>query len=158
MSKSQSERMATEKAFRILGLPRSASIDEINHTFKTKLSDLQTRHADKPDKLVAEADQLYSAYRAAFLSKEAANEDQMLPLTITGPETMLNMFGLTELPHQSLKVQMQSQAHYKDGQLVKKASNKTESFINKDGKRETKVYENGKMIKHTIDGVDQLRK
>ena len=121
------------------------------------MAEIQSKNTDKPDKLVAEADTLYQAYRAAFLSKDGAQEEQMLPLTITGPDTMLNMFGISDLPHQSLKVQMQSQAHYRDGQLIKKESNKTESFVNKDGKRETKVFENGKLIKHTIDGKDQLK-
>lgn len=155
-SKSQSGKMALKDAFKILGLPRTASIDEINDSFKNKLNDIQNRYADRSDKLVHEADNLYAAYRSAYLSKDGASEDQMLPLTIVGPDTMLNMFGINELPHQSLRVQMQSQAQYKDGQLVKKESNKTESFINKDGKRETKVFENGKLIRHTIDGKDML--
>ena len=149
--------MGLKDAFKILNLSRQASIEEINQSFKTKLADIQSRNVDKPDKLVQEADQLYQAYRAAFLSKEGAQEEQMLPLTITGPDTMLNMFGISDLPHQSLNVQMSSQAQYRDGQLVKKESNKTESFINKDGKRETKVFENGKLIKHTIDGKDMLK-
>lgn len=157
-SMSQSGRMATRDAFKMLGLPRSATVDDINQTFKTKLSDIQTRNADKPDKLVQEADALYAAYRSAYLSKDNASEDQMLPLTITGPDTMLNMFGISDLPHQSLKVQMSSQAQYKDGQLVKQESNKQETFVNKDGKKETRVYENGKLVKHTIDGKDMLNK
>lgn len=156
-SHSNSGKMATEKAFKVLGLTPSASIEEINQAFKTKLEDLQKKNSDKPDKLVQDADSLYAAYRTAFMSKDGANEDDMLPLTITGPDALLNMFGITEVPHKSLKVQMQSQAHYKDGQLVKKASSKTESFINKDGKRETKVYENGKLVKHTIGDKNMLK-
>lgn len=149
--------MGVDKAFKILGLPKSAALEEINDTYKTKLDDIQKRNANTPDKLVQEADQLYQAYRAAYMSKDGAIEDEMLPLTITGPDSLLEMFGIQDLPQRSIKVQMQSQAQYKDGQLVKKESNKTESFINKEGKRETKVYENGKLIKHTIDGKDMLK-
>lgn len=156
-SKSQSGKMPLDEAFKQLALPRTAPTDEINQSFKTKLADLQTKYADRPDRLVQKADTLYAAYRAAFMSKEGASEEQMLPLTITGPDTMLNMFGISDLPHQSLKVQMQSQAQYRDGQLVKKESNKTESFINMEGKREVKVYENGKLVKHTVDGKDTLK-
>lgn len=155
-SKSDSNKM-TSNAFKILGVNRESSIDEINQVYQTKLADIQKRYADRPDELVQKADALYNAYRTAYLSKEGASQDQMLPLTITGPDAMLNMFGINDVPHSSLKVQMQSQAHYKDGQLVKKESNKTESFINKDGKRETKVYENGKLIKHTIDDKNMLK-
>lgn len=149
--------MSARDAFKNLGLPQSASIEEINHSFKEKLNDLQKKHVDRPDELVQKADLLYAAYRVAFLSKEGANEDDMLPLTITGPDAMLNMFGINEVPHQSLKVKMQSQAHYKDGQLLKTQSSKTETFINKDGKRETKVYENGKLIKYTIGDKNMLK-
>lgn len=155
-SKSSSAKMARE-GFRILGLARDASISEINHAFKNKLDDLQKKYADRPEKLIEEGDNLYAAYRAAYLSKEGATEDNILPLTLTGPDGMLNMFGIHDLPHQSMKVQMQAQAHYKDGQLVKKESTKTESYINKDGKRETKVFENGKLIQHTIDGKNMLK-
>lgn len=154
---SKSGKISADKAFGTLGLPRSASTDEINRTFKSKLEEIQARNVDKPDVLVQEADQLYQSYRSAFLSKEGANEDDILPLTITGPDSLLNMFGIEDLPQRSIKVQMHSQAQYRDGQLVKKESNKTESFINKDGKREVKVYENGKLIKHTIDGRDMLK-
>lgn len=155
-SRSNSGKMARE-GFRFLGLPRDASINEINHAFKTKLDELQKRYADRPDRLISEGDDLYAAYRAAYLSKDGASEDHMLPLTLTGPDGMLNMFGIHDLPHQSLKVQMQAQAHYKDGQLVKKESTKTESFVNREGKRETKVFENGKLIQHTIDGKNMLK-
>ena len=149
--------MATDKAFKVLGLSRSASVDEINRVFTKKLNDVQMKNIDSPDQLIQEADQLYQAYRSAYLSKDGTSEDDILPLTITGPDSLLNMFGIDDLPQRSIKVQMQSQAQYKDGQLVKKESNKTESFINRDGKRETKVYENGKLIKHTIDGKDMLK-
>lgn len=149
--------MSTKEAFKMLGLLPTASIEEINQSFKTKLSRLQAKNRDKPEKLVQDADMLYGAYRSAYLSKDGASEDEMLPLTITGPETMLNMFGITDLPHTSLKVQMSSQAQYKDGQLVKQESNKQETFVNKDGKKETRVYENGKLVKHTIDGKDMLK-
>lgn len=154
---SQSGRIPVKEAFKTLGIPRTATIDEINQSFKTKLADIQSRNTDKPDRLVQEADALYAAYRSAYLSKDGSAEDQMLPLTITGPDSMLNMFGITDLPHQSLKVQMSSQTQYKDGHLVKAESNKTETFVNKDGKKETRVYENGKLIKHTIDGKDMLK-
>lgn len=156
-SKSASSKISVERAFKILGLPRGASIDEITRTYKSKLEENQKKNANAPDKLVLEADQLYQAYRSAYLSHEGAIEDEMLPLTITGPDTLLEMFGIQDMPQRSIKVQMQSQAQYKDGQLVKKESNKTESFINKDGKRETKVFENGKLIRHTIDGKDMLK-
>lgn len=156
-SKSQSGKIGVDKAFKILGLPRSASTDEINRVFTSKLNDVQMKNIEKPDQLIQEADQLYQAYRSAYLSKEGNSEDDILPLTITGPDSLLNMFGIDDLPQRSIKVQMQSQAQYKDGQLVKKESNKTESFINRDGKRETKVYENGKLVKHTIDGRDMLK-
>lgn len=156
-NKSSSGKMSVSKSFKALGLAQSASIDEINQAFKMKLDELQIKLKDKPDKMVHEGDALYQHYRTAYLSKDPEGEDRMLPLTMTGPDTLLNMFGISDVPHQSLKVQMQSQAHYKDGQLVKKASNKTESFINKDGKRETKVWENGKLIKHTIDDKSVLK-
>lgn len=146
----------TREAFRLLGLPRNATTDEINHVFKVKLSDLQRKYTDRPDKLVQEADTLYQAYRTAYMSKEGAHEDQMLPLTLVGPDSMLNIFGISDLPHQSVKVQASSQAQYKDGQLIRKESNRTETFINREGKRETKVYENDKLIKHTVDGKDVL--
>lgn len=148
--------MSAKKAFQFLGLPQTATIEEINNTFKSKLEDIQNKYADKPDKMVSEGDALYNAYRTAYLHRDPTGEDKMLPLTMTGSDAMLNLFGINDLPHQSLKVQMQSQAQYKDGQLVKKASSKTENFINKDGKREIKVWDNGKLIKHTIDGKDQL--
>lgn len=157
MKSSRSGKISVDKAFKALGLPRSASVDEINRSFKSKLEEIQTRHADKPDVLVQEADQLYQCYRSAFLSKEGTDEEDILPLTITGPDSLLNMFGIEDLPQRSIKVQMHSQAQYKDGQLVRKESNKTEAFINKDGKREVKVYENGKLVKHTIDGRDMLK-
>lgn len=157
-TKSNSKKMSVPKAFKLLGLSENASVDEINKKFQERLTEVQTKYIEMPDRMVQEADQLYSAYRSAYLSKEDANEDAMLPLTLEGPDTMLNMFGINDLPHQSLKVSMQSQAHYRDGKLVTKASNKNESFINKDGKRETKVYENGKLVKHTIDGKDMLQK
>lgn len=150
--------MSAKDAFKNLGLPQSATVDEINHSFKEKLNDLQKKNTDKPDELVQKADHLYASYRVAFLSKDGANEDDMLPLTITGPDAMLNMFGINDVPHQSLKVKMQSQAHYKDGQLMKTQSSKTECFINKDGKKETKVYENGKLVKHTIGDKDVLNR
>lgn len=150
-SKSGSGKMSVVKAFRTLGLQQSASINEINQAFKKKLEELQNKYADRPDKMVEEGDALYGAYTTAYLSKDPEGQDKMLPLTMTGPDSLLNIFGIQEVPHQSLKVQMQSKAQYKDGQLVNKASTKTESFINKDGKRETKIYENGKLIKHTID-------
>lgn len=149
--------MATKEAFKHLGLSRDASLNDINNAFKTKLADLEKKYADQPDRLVQEADVLYTAYRTAYLSKDGASEDLMLPLSYSGPDSMLNVFGIHEVPHQSLKVQMQSQAQYRDGQLVKAESSKTESFINKDGKRETKVWENGKLIKHTIDGKNMLK-
>jgi dsDNA-binding SOS-regulon protein len=154
--KSGSGKISVEKAFKLLGLPRSASIDEINRTYKSKLDEVQKKYADQLDKLVPEADQLYAAYRSAFMSKDGANEDEMLPLTITGPDSLLEVFGIQDLPQRSMKVQLQQQAQYKDGQLIKKESNKTESYINRDGKRETKVWENGKLIRHTIDGKDVL--
>jgi len=158
MSKSSSgAKMSTRDALKALGLSKEANVDEVNAAFQKKLSDLQKKYSDKPDKLVAEADTLYLAYRTAYRSRDGASEDQILPLTITGPDAMLNMFGIDEVPHQSLKVQMQSQAQYRDGQLVRKESSKTESFINKDGRRETKVYENGKLIKHTIDDKNMLK-
>lgn len=156
-SKSMSGRMASKEAFKILGLSRDASLNEINNAFKNKLADLERKYAEQPDRLVQEADTLYAAYRSAYLSKDGANEDLMLPLSYSGPDSMLNMFGINDVPHQSLKVQMQSQAQYRDGQLVKAESSKTESFINKDGKRETKVYENGKLVRHTIDGKNMLK-
>lgn len=148
--------MPVSEAFDILKLPQSSSLSEINSRFKSMLNDLQRKLASKPDQLVAEADNLYAAYRTAYMHK-GGDEDNMLPLTLTGPDAMLNIFGINEVPHQSLKVQMQSAVQYKDGQLVKKESTKTESFINKDGKRETRVYENGRLIKHTIDGKNMLK-
>lgn len=157
MIKSKSAKMSANKAFKSLGLSQSATIDEINEAFKTKLDELHAKYDDKPDKMVQEGDALYQAYRTAYLHKDPEGEDKMLPLTMTGSDTLLNMFGINEVPHQSLKVQMQSQASYKDGHLVKKASSRTESFINKDGKREIKVYENGKLIKHTIDDKNMLK-
>lgn len=156
-SKSSSNKMQTRDAFKVLGLPKDASTDEINHAFTEKLAEIQKRNADKPDKLIQEGDALYAAYRSAYLSKEGASEEQILPLTLTGPDSMLNMFGINDVQHTSMKVQMQTQAQYKDGQLVKKESNRTESYINKDGKRETKVFENGKLIKHTVDGKNMLK-
>lgn len=156
-SKSGSKKMETRKAFKILELPLSASPDEINQTFSRKLAVIQAKYEDRPDTLVQEADNLYAAYRSAFLSKEGTDENQVLPLTITGPDTLLNMFGISDIPHQSLQVQMHQQAKFEDGQLVKKESNRTESFINKDGKREVKVYENGKLVKHTIGGKNMLK-
>lgn len=156
-SKSASERMQSREAFKILSLSRDASLNDINKAFKNKLADLERRYSEQPDRLVQEADVLYSAYRSAYLSKDGASEDLMLPLSYSGPDSMLNMFGINDVPHQSLKVQMQSQAQYKDGQLVKAESSKTESFINKDGKRETKSYENGKLVRHTIDGKNMLK-
>lgn len=152
--KSSSAKISVDKAFKILGLPRSASTDEINRTYKSKLEELQKKHADHLDKLVPEADELYNAYKSAFLSKEGNNEEDALPLTITGPDSLLEMFGIQDLPQHSMKVQMQQQVHYKDGQLVKKQSNRTESFLTKDGKRETKVFVDGKLVKRTIDGKD----
>lgn len=149
--------MATKDAFKLLGLSPSSSVEEINQSFTNKLAHLQSKYAQQPDQLVLESDRLYEAYRTAFLSKEGTSEEQILPLTITGPDAMLNFFGINDVPHQSMKMQMQSQAHYKDGQLVKKESSKTESFVNKDGKRETKVYENGKLVQHTIDGKNMLK-
>lgn len=145
------------EAFRALGLPRNATIDEINHVFKVKLSDLQRKHSNQPDRLVHEAENLYHAYRSAFIARDSSREPEMLPLTLSGPDSMLNLFGLAgtaELAHQSYKLQSSSQAQYRDGQLIRKESNRTESFINRDGKRETKVYENDRLIKHTIDGKD----
>lgn len=155
-SRSRSGRMPLEKALKVLGLTKDSSIEEINRAFKSKLADYQRKYADQPDKLVQEGDILYSAYRSAYEAK-GGSEEEMLQLELEGPDAMLNMFGIHEVPHQSLKVQMQSQAHYKDGQLVKKESSKTESFVNSDGKREIKVYENGKLIKHTIDGKNMLK-
>lgn len=157
MKSHRSSKISVDKAFKLLGLPRSASIDEINRTYKSKLDDIQKKYPDQPEKMVPEADQLYQAYRTAYMSKDGASEDDVLPLTITGPDTLLEMFGIADIPQRSMKVQMQSQAQYKDGQLIKKESNKTESFINKDGKRETKVWENGKLIRHTVDGKDMLK-
>lgn len=156
-SRSSSANMSIKDAFKALGLNTNASIDEINHAFKSKLSEIQKRHAERPESLVVEADALYSNYRTAYMSRDGANEDNILPLTITGPETLLNMFNIPDVQHQSIKVQMQSQAQYKDGKLLKNESSKTESFINKDGKREIKVYENGKLVKHTIDGKNMLK-
>lgn len=150
--------MNVKDAFRVLGLPRTASIDEINQSFKTKLADIQARNSSQPDRLVQEADTLYSAYQSAYMSKDGASEGQMLPVTLTGPDSMLNVFGISDLPHQSLKVQMSSETKYKDGQLVRQESNKTETFLNSEGKRETRVYENGRLIKHTIDGKNMLNK
>lgn len=157
-SKSSSQKMSLKSAFKTLGLSREASFDEINQAFKTKSSEIEKKFADRPDRLVAEADTLYTAYRIAYMSKEGADEDQLLPLTVTGSEGLLNQFGIPDVTCPNLNVQMQSQAHYKNGQLVKKESTKTESFINKDGKKETKVYENGKLIKHTIEGREVFRK
>lgn len=149
--------MALKDALKMLGLTKDASIGEVNQSFKTRLAQIQKRYADRPEKLIEEADSLYNAYRSVYLSKEGADEDQMLPLTIEGPDTILNMFGIKDLPHQSMKIQMQSQAQYRDGQLVKQGSSKSESFVNKDGKLETKVFENGRLVKHTIDGKDMLK-
>lgn len=150
--------MSSKNAFKALGLSREASFDEINQAFKEKSGAIERKYADRPDRLVSEADALYTAYRTAYMSKEGANEDNLLPLTVTGPDGLLNQFGIPEVTTSNLKVQLQSQAQYKDGQLVRKESTKTESFINKDGKRETKVFENNKLIKHTIDDKDVLKK
>lgn len=155
--RSSSGKISVDKAFKLLGLSRGASFDELNQAYKSKLEEIQRRNADAPDKLVPEADQLYQAYRTAYMSKEGADEDEMLPLTITGPDTLLEMFGIQDLPSRSMKVQMKHESQYRDGQLVKKESNRTETVINKDGKRETKVWENGKLVKHTIDGKDMLK-
>lgn len=149
--------MSVRKAFQKLGLPDSATTDEINASFKKKQDDIQSRYADKPDKMVAEGDALYSAYRIAYLHRDPAGEDRMMPLTMTGSEAMLNLFGVNDFPQQSLKVQTQSRAQYKDGKLIDKNSSRTENFINADGKREIKVFENNKLIKHTIDGKDMLK-
>jgi hypothetical protein len=156
--KSTSGKISVEKAFKLLGLPRSASFEELNHVYKTKLEEIQKKHAGEPDKLVHDAEKLYSAYRTAYMSKEGAVEDEMLPLTITGPDSLLEMFGIQDIPQRSVKINIQSQAQYKDGQLVRKESNMREDFINKDGKREVKVYENGVLVKHTIDGKDVLNR
>ena len=155
--KSNSGKISIEKAFRLLGLPRSASLDEISRTYKSSLEEIQKKYADQIDKMVPEADKLYHAYRTAYLSKEGAKEDDILPLTVTGPDSLLEMFGITDIPDRSMKIQMQSQSQYKDGQLIRNESNRTESVINKDGKREIKVFENGKLVKHTIDGKDMLK-
>lgn len=149
--------MSVRRAFQKLGLPENAIIEDINDSFKKKLEEIQSKYVDKPDKMVVEGDALYSAYRIAYLHRDPAGEDKMLPLTMTGSDAMLNMFGVSDLPHQSLKVQTQSQARYKDGKLLDKNSTRTENFINKDGKREIKVYDNNKLVKHTIDGKDMLR-
>lgn len=148
------------EASRVLGLPRNATLDEINHVYKVKLADLQRKYSNQADKLVHEAEGLYHAYRSAYLSRDNAHESEMLPLTLSGPDSILNLFGVptgaAELTGQSYKLHSSSQAQYRDGQLVRKESNRTESFINRDGKRETKVYENDRLIKHTIDGRDVL--
>lgn len=156
-SKSNSQRMSLRDALKILGVSRSASIDEVNRAFTEKLNELHKKYKDELDRMVTESDKLYNAYRTVYMSKDGAQEDQMLPLTLTGPDELLNAFGINDVPHQSLRVQMQSQAQYKDGKLVKKASNKTEVFVNKDGKRETKVFQDGKLIEHTIDGKNMLK-
>lgn len=156
-SKTNSQRMSMRESLKLLGVSKNASIDEVNKAFQDKLNEVHRKHKDDLERLVPEADKLYNAYRTVYLSKDGAQEDQMLPLTLTGPDELLNAFGISDVPHQSLKVQMQSQAQYKDGKLVKKASNKTESFINKDGKRETKIYQDGKLIEHTIDGKNMLK-
>lgn len=155
-SRSNSGKMIARDAFKRLNLPSSASIEEINKTFKAKLDALQKKYADKPDKLVQEADALYSAYRSAYISKDGP-EEGMLPLTITGPDAMLSIFGIGEVPHDAFKVRKQSQAVYRNGELVENASSQSESFINKDGKKETKVYKDGKLVKHTIGDKNQLQ-
>lgn len=155
--KSKSVSMSVRKAFQKLGLSENAIVEDINDSFKKKLEEIQSKYADKPDKMVAEGDALYSAYRTAYLHRDPNGEDKMLPLTMTGSDAMLNLFGVTDLPHQSLKVQMQSQAQYKDGKLVNENSSKSENFINHDGKREIKVWDNNKLVKHTIDGKDVLK-
>lgn len=157
-TKSKSGTMSSRNAFKLLGLSKDATFDEINQAFKEKSTAIERKYIDRPSRLVSEADTLYSAYRTAYMSKEGANEDHLLPLTVTGPDSLLNQFGIPDVTTTDLKVQLQSQAQYKDGQLVRKESSKTESFINKDGKRETKVYDNGKLIKHTIDDKDVLKK
>lgn len=149
--------MSLKEAQKMLGVSRNATIDEVNHAFTEKLNELHKRYKKELDQLVPEADKLYEAYRVAYMAVDGAREDKMLPLTLEGSDELLNVFGINEVPHQSMRVQMQSQAQYKDGKLVKKASNKTESFINKDGKRETKVYQDGKLIEYTIDGKNMLR-
>lgn len=154
-SKSKSRRMSLKDALKTLGVSKDASIDDINHAFERKQADIQRKYSDQPERLVKDADVLYAAYTTVYESK-GGPEDKMLALQVSGPDSMLNMFGINDVPHQSLKVQMQTQAQYKDGQLVRKESTKTEERII-DGKKEVKEYENGKLIKYTLDGKNMLK-
>lgn len=149
-----------KNAHKILGVSKNCTVEELDLAYRAKLSEVQTKNFDNPEKLVQEADNLYAAYRSAYLSIHGANEDNMLPLTIEGPDSMLSAFGIKDLAdgHANIQVQMHSQAQYKDGKLIKKESNRNENFLNKDGKREIKTYENGKLVRHTIDGKDVLKK
>ena len=155
--------------FELLGVTKEATVDEINAAFKRRLSETQKTYMDKPEKMVQESDQIYQAYRTVYMMKEGAKEDQMLPMQVTTPGTetneLMKMFlpimQMTDLDvsnakNANVQIQMQQQTQYRDGQLVNKRESRTEQFVNRDGKREIKIWKDGKLIKHTIDGKSVL--